>query len=53
MLLDWRKNRRGQWEAYVVYATGGGMSEVTVTQQWLPSAHVLPADAKNAPSPRG
>lgn len=44
VLLDWRKTRHGQWEAYVVYATGGGMSAVTTTAQWLPSAHVMPIE---------
>lgn len=44
VLLDWRKTNRGQWEAFVTYATGGGMSSVTVTTQWLPAAHVLPLE---------
>lgn len=44
VLLDWRRDKRGQWEALVVYATGGGTSSVTVTQQWLPAAHVLPVE---------
>lgn len=41
VLLNWRRGRSG-WEAYVMYATGGGTSSVTVTQQWLPAAHVRP-----------
>lgn len=44
VLLAWRKDQRGQWEAYVTYATGGGTSSVTVTTQWLPVAHVLPLE---------
>lgn len=43
VLLDWRK-RGDQWEAYVAYATGGGTSSVTVTVQWVPSAHVRPME---------
>jgi hypothetical protein len=43
VLLDWRQVR-GSWEAYVMYATGGGTSSVTVTVQWLPAAHVRPLD---------
>lgn len=44
VLLDWRKNRDRQWEAYVMYATGGGTSSVTVTTQWVPAAHVAPLE---------
>lgn len=43
VLLDWRRTAGG-WEALVMYATGGGTSSVTVTQQWLPQAHVLPLE---------
>lgn len=41
VLLDWRQEGSG-WEALVVYASGGGTSSVTVTQQWVPAAHVEP-----------
>ncbi|MDI6911497.1 hypothetical protein [Nocardioides sp.] len=44
VLLDWRRTRSGRWEALVVYATGGGTVDVTVTSQWLPADHVRPAD---------
>ncbi len=44
VLLDWRRNHAGGWDAYVTYATGGGTSTVTVTTQWLPAAHVLPLE---------
>ncbi|WP_155992314.1 hypothetical protein [Nocardioides sp. URHA0032] len=43
VLLNWRKDRDGQWFAYVMYATGGGNVDVTVTTQWVPAAHVRPA----------
>jgi hypothetical protein len=43
VLLDWRRGRNG-WEAYVMYATGGGTSSVTVTAQWVPAAHVMPLE---------
>jgi hypothetical protein len=41
-LLNWRRNRDGQWYAYVIYATGGGNMDVTVTTQWVPADHVWP-----------
>jgi hypothetical protein len=43
VLLNWRKDRDGQWFAHVMYATGGGNVDVTVTTQWVPAAHVRPA----------
>lgn len=43
LLLNWRQ-RRGQWEAYVTYATGGGNVDVTVTTQWVPADHVRPVE---------
>lgn len=42
VLLDWRRERGGQWSALVMYATGGGTVDVTVTTQWVPAAHVRP-----------
>ncbi len=42
VMLRWRKER-GQWQAFVVYVTGGGNVEVGVTAQWVPAAHVRPA----------
>lgn len=43
VLIGWRRGRDGQWSALVVYATGGGNVDVTITSQWVPAAHVRPA----------
>lgn len=47
VLLAWRHSDHRGWEAWVVrvesYSTGRG-SEVLVTQAWVPSTLVRPAD---------
>lgn len=47
VLLAWRRTDRRGWEAWVVrvesYSTGTG-SEVLVSQSWVPTALVRPAD---------
>lgn len=40
VVLGWRRNVRGLWEAQVMYAHGGGNVEVSVYVQWLPAGHV-------------
>jgi hypothetical protein len=46
VLLAWRQTDRGEWEAYVMWAsahsTGNG-DEVTVRQSWVPAHLVRPA----------
>lgn len=44
IVLGWRRNDRGHWEAQVLHATGGGNVEVGVHLQWLPEPHVKPLE---------
>lgn len=48
VLIDWRRDRRGGWEAWVIrawsYSTGGGV-EAQVMASWVPGHLIRPADA--------
>ena len=43
VLLDWRRQRDGRWEALVVWAEGGGNVRPRSHVEWVRSEHVAPA----------
>lgn len=49
ILLMWRKDYRGEWEGWVMYAssysTGHGL-KTHVTQSWVNAAHIREADTR-------
>ena len=43
LLLEWRRNRAGRWEALVACASGGGMTPASCRGLWVDAAHVRKA----------
>ncbi|MFC6045230.1 hypothetical protein ACFP8W_09130 [Nocardioides hankookensis] len=44
VLIDWRVDGRGSWEALVVWVDGGGNLKAHAHMGWVAAAHVRPTD---------
>lgn len=44
ILLDWRVAEGGTWEAFVMWASGGGDDQARAHLEWVPQDRVRPRD---------
>jgi hypothetical protein len=44
VLIDWRVDSRGSWEALVVWVDGDGNLKAHAHLGWVEAAHVRPTD---------
>jgi hypothetical protein len=44
VLIDWRADQRGSWEALVVWVDGGGNLKAHAHFGWVAASHVRPTD---------